>query len=305
MNPIAGHVLHLNLNTVDVAAAHRFYTEVFGLELRMQSEGDDGDWTFHGIAEPVSSAGWFLYDARGPRTSPGLEMVEWRRPRTLGAAYPTLVHRGMSSVRLDVPDVDDIARRAGEHGGTVVGELGTAALLLRDSDGIHVEVQAAPELPRPRLAGARIGCADLDAALGWYDALGFRPVADPAERALDLAGTATSFRSARLSLPDPAVRFELTQWLDPVAHEPAERRLWHRGMVRMALSVEDLDTAIQDLHNAGIDCPQPQFFAMPGTSIGGLRVLFLTDPDGFTVELVHRPARHFSGTPTRPGSSPG
>jgi catechol 2,3-dioxygenase-like lactoylglutathione lyase family enzyme len=296
MDAVAGHVMHLNLNTTDLEAEHRFYDGVLGLQLRMKSGGDGGDWTFHGIAEPVSSMAWFLYDDRGPRSSPALEVVEWRAPTTAGQAYEHFVHRGMTSVRFSVPTLDGLAEATERSGGTVVGALGAEGLLVRDADGVHVELVRDGSSHAPdgsRLIGARIGCADLDASLAWYARLGFAPITPAADHLIDVAGSPTHVRSATVALPSGTVQFELTQWLDPIATEPAETRLWYRGMVRMAISVEDLDDAIRTLSAAGLACPEPQYFDMPGTAIGGLRVLFLSDPDGFTVELVHRPARYF------------
>jgi catechol 2,3-dioxygenase-like lactoylglutathione lyase family enzyme len=289
----ARHVVHLNLNTTDIEASSQFYVDLLGLDLRMKSEGDDGDWRFHGIEEPASSAGWFLYDDRGPRTSPALELVEWRRPATAGEAYPHLVHRGLTSVRFAVPSLDGLAERTVDGGGTVVGPLGDDGLLVRDRDGVHVELVPVAGRSSTQLAAARIGCADLEASLDWYAALGFAPTSEPTTSTLDVAGTPVRLRSATVALADGALQVVLTQWLDPAADAPAEGRLWYRGMVRAAVSVDDLDEAMAGLRAAGRPCPEPQYFAMPGTSIGGLRVLFLTDPDGFTVELVHRPPSHF------------
>jgi catechol 2,3-dioxygenase-like lactoylglutathione lyase family enzyme len=291
-------VLHLNLNTMDLDAAHAFYRDLLGMDLRMQSSGDDGDWRFHGIEEPVDSAGWFLYDDRGPRTSPALELVLWRRPATAGSAYGKIVHRGLTAVGFEVDSLDGLAERALSAGGSVVGDLGADGLLVRDPDGVHVELRVRPVAQGvpPRLATARIGCADLVDALRWYAGLGFATTAGPTEGELVVDGESLRLRSATVALASGSVELLLTQWLEPPAVDPAEGRLWHRGMVRMAVSVDDLDESIAVLEAAGRPCPDPQYFTLPGTSIGGLRVLFLTDPDGFTVELVHRPPRHFDRT---------
>lgn len=305
MTTIAGHVLHLNLNTTDLATGAGFYESLLGLSVRMKIGSDNGDWTFHGISEPVSSTGWFLYDDRGPRAAPALELVEWRAPATAGSTYREFAHRGMGSLHFRVPSIDGLAAAAEQAGGTVVGTLDGDGLLVRDPDGVHVElsVHAGTDAPATaRLAGARIGCADLEVSLAWFARLGFAATTKIGEHTLYAAGTSLRYRSAKIALPEQTVEFELTQWLDPVADEPAEGRLWHRGMIRMALSVEDLDFAMDALRAAGLDCPPPQYFALPGTAIGGLRSLFLTDPDGFTVELVHRPARYFRSPETRPAT---
>jgi catechol 2,3-dioxygenase-like lactoylglutathione lyase family enzyme len=288
----ARHVLHLNLNTTDLGVGERFYGDVLGLDLRMKSGGDDGDWTFHGIKEPVSSEGWFFYDDRGPRVAPAVELVEWRRPATAGQSYGAWAHRGLTALHFTVPTIEGLAERVVTAGGAVVGPLGEAGLLVRDADGVHVELTAA-DTP-VRLSAARIGCLDLEASMDWYSVLGFTPTDDPVEQQLSVGGERMRWRSVRVALPSAGVTFELTQWLDPVPEEPAESRLWHRGMVRTALSVDDLDEARQTLQMLGRPCPDEQGFDLPGTSIGRLRVLFLTDPDGLTVELVHRPPRHFA-----------
>jgi catechol 2,3-dioxygenase-like lactoylglutathione lyase family enzyme len=294
MSAKAVHFLHLNLNTTDAAAAKSFYTDVFSLKGRMQGGSDDGDWRFHGLEEPVSSEAEFFYDERGPRTSPGLEVIQWKRPATGGSAYPQFAHRGMTSVQYAVPSLDAIAVEIERAGGSIVGKLGDNGLLAQDLDGVRLELnpQTDPEATKPRVAGARIGCADLDASLDWYGFLGFEPDGSPQEQVLDVAGQQVRFRSARVALPAKSIAFELTQFLDPIATEPAQPNLWFRGMVRCAISVENLDDTIDYIKSAGRPSPEPQEFAMPAP-IDSLRVLFLTDPDGFTVELVHRPSSRF------------
>ena len=288
----ADNVLHLNLNTTDFEASHAFYRDLFGLRLKMQSGADDGDWRFHGIEAPVSSCGYFLYDDRGARVSPGLEIVEWYEPATAGSAYDRFAHRGACAVRLTVPTTDGLTDRAGPLGGTAVGTLGGGGLLLTDPDGVYVELVPA-SASAARIAGLRVGCADLDASLEWYATLGFAPTEAIAESELAVGDDVYRVRSVPVQLTNPSVSLVLTQWLDPIAEAPAETRLWFRGMVRMAISVEDLDDAMATLRAAGWDVPEPAYFALPGTAIDGLRVLFINDPDGFTVELVHRPAKHF------------
>lgn len=290
------YVLHLNLNTTALEAAGNFYTEVFGLEVRMKSSGDDGDWRFHGIPDPVSSAAWFLYDGRGPRVSPALEIIQWRKPATRTEVYPDVAHRGMSAVTFRVPTLDGLAERALAAGGQVVGELADAGVLLRDPDGAYVEVRPDAQLPGSRLAAARIGCADLDASLRFFDVLGFDVTSPPRDGELTVGNRRRTLRSASVALPSASVDLVLTQWLDPVADEPPHAQLWTQGFVRMAISVDDLDEALAVLRDRGIETPEPQTFGMEGTKTGALTVVFLTDPDGFTVELVHRPPRYFGSS---------
>jgi len=300
----AGHVLHLNLNTADWDACHEFYRELFGLRFKMDSGSDDGDWRFHGIQEPVSSRGYFLYDYRGARRAPGLEVVAWYKPATAGTAYAEFNHAGATSLRLAVPPgLEQIGEAAARHGGAVEGVLDGGGLLLTDPDGVRVEVVADPALTQTRIDGIRVGCADLDTALAWYAGLGFTAEREPAEHEIVVGESVYRARTCPAVLPDRSASVLLTQWLDPVAADSAERRLWYRGMVRMAISVEDLDAAMAALAASGWEVPAPTYFALPGTGIEGLRVLFLNDPDGFTVELVHRPAEHFASKRPTPGAT--
>jgi len=110
-------------------------------------------------------------------------------------------------------------------------------------------------------------------------------------------------RVAAVAVAGNDVVLQLTQWLDGMTAEPPHERLNTRGMVRMAVSVDDLDEALAALAERGLDVLGVQEFALPGTRIGSLRVLFLHDPDGFTVELVHRPPRHFTQRTERRGDA--
>ncbi len=292
----ARQILHFNINTKHIQAAADFYCGTVGLQLRMQSESDDGDWRFHGIEEPVSSAGWFLYDDRGPRECPALELVEWRKPATRGSSYDTLIHRGMSSVSIQVASLEETLARVRDRGGQIIGPLsdghGRADMLIRDPDGVFVELR---ERPGPtRIASVRIGVADVETSLDWYGLIGFTTTQPPKVDELLVDGTVRRARFARVALPGAETEVVLTQWLDEPTEELPHDKLWTQGMVRMAVSVDDLDEAIAVLNERGLTVPDKLEFALPGTKIGALTVLFLRDPDGFTVELVHRPPRHFA-----------
>lgn len=112
--------------------------------------------------------------------------------------------------------------------------------------------------------------------------------------------TRPRIRSVRVGTADPEksmsygeVELVLTQWRDQPTEEPPQDRPWTQGMVRMTVSVDDPDTAIAALEDSGPEFPEKLEFK-PGTKIGSPRVLLLGDPEGFAVELVHRPPRHFT-----------
>lgn len=298
-------VLHLNLNTKDIGPAADLYVDAFGLDLRMKSRDDNGDWRFHGLADPVDSAGWFLYDDRGPRASPAIELVEWFRPPTAGTSYSTLPHLGMVSLGLSVPALAESVRVVVTAGGQVVEESPSGAeeprALLRDRDGVFLEVRENGTGASSRIDYARIGVSDLDRSVAFFVLLGFQPTGQPADE-VQVHGHRA--RVAVVGLPGATVELVLTQWLEAAPVEPPHAELWTQGMVRMAVSVDDLDDAVAALRARGVDVPDVHVFALPGTTIGSLPVLFLTDPDGLTVELVHRPPRHFAGETRAAGQVP-
>jgi catechol 2,3-dioxygenase-like lactoylglutathione lyase family enzyme len=60
-----------------------------------------------------------------------------------------------------------------------------------------------------------------------------------------------------------------------------ERKPLQAGIVHMALEVDNLDETYLDLQKRGI-----KFQGEPRTAMMGQRILFLSDPDGNTIELV-------------------
>jgi catechol 2,3-dioxygenase-like lactoylglutathione lyase family enzyme len=78
--PYAHAVMHCNLNTADVERSAAFHLAVLGLEPRMRSVSDGSDATSMDLSDDTASVTTFLYDLRGPRSAPALELVGWSRP---------------------------------------------------------------------------------------------------------------------------------------------------------------------------------------------------------------------------------
>jgi lactoylglutathione lyase len=116
---------------------------------------------------------------------------------------------------------------------------------------------------------------DLERSLAFYAALGYAKVGSVPE---------TGFGSlTMLQLPDdPFVSLELV-------HDPA-RPVEDTGAVNhLVVQVDDLEAAIADLAAKGVTA-EPS--AEPGP---GLRTSWLTDPDGYRIELVQWPPGHPPG----------
>ncbi len=63
------------------------------------------------------------------------------------------------------------------------------------------------------------------------------------------------------------------------------------GISHLAVQVESLDTAVTDLAAQGIPAEPP---GLPGGT-DGPRTSWITDPDGYRIELVQWPAGHPDG----------
>jgi len=130
-------------------------------------------------------------------------------------------------------------------------------------------------LPSMRMLHLGLRVSDLDQSLAFYTALGYAELGCVPE---------TEFGSlTMLQLPDdPFVSLELV-------HDP-ERPVDDVGAVNhLVVQVDDLDATIADLAARGVAAEPP---AEPGPRI---RTSWLTDPDGYRIELVQWPPGHPAG----------
>ncbi|MDX6365091.1 MAG: lactoylglutathione lyase, partial [Nocardioidaceae bacterium] len=123
--------------------------------------------------------------------------------------------------------------------------------------------------------GLRVG--DLDRSLEFYQNLGY-----------DVVGTVpeTAFGSlTMLKLPrDPFVSLELV-------HDPGAGTITPGGLNHLVIQVEALHDTVARLAALGIEAEQP---SSPSGS-EDFWTTWLTDPDGYRVELVQWPAAHADG----------
>jgi lactoylglutathione lyase len=119
---------------------------------------------------------------------------------------------------------------------------------------------------------------DLDRSLGFYTALGY------AELGRVEAGDGT--RLVILKFPgEPAASLELV-------HRPASARIdVGSGFDHLAIQVDTLATILETLADAGL-APAPVQY--PGGPHGP-KTSWLTDPDGYRIELVEWPSGHPDG----------
>jgi catechol 2,3-dioxygenase-like lactoylglutathione lyase family enzyme len=289
-------LLHINLNTVDVSAAATFYDDVLDLKPGMKTARTAADGRALGVAGAPVTECWFLYDHRGARTAPAVEVLEWETPATTGAHPAEPYHIGISSLGYAVPSLEQVQERVARHGrpwtelaAWPVRGRATAAARTTDLDGVPIELtERAGEAPV--FSHLRINVTDLDASVAWYGRLGFTAKATAHSGEAD--NVVFSYASM-VTEGDPSFSLELTQWEDPKGTGLAASPAYHRGLYRIALGVDDVNAAYGQLCGAaGEPLNAPEFVELPGTRIGGVTVLFLRDPDGVVVELVGRSRSH-------------
>jgi catechol 2,3-dioxygenase-like lactoylglutathione lyase family enzyme len=293
-------LLHTNLNSTDVAAAASFYADVLELRPGMKTARVATDGKVLGVRGTAVTEAWFLYDYRGPRTAPAIEVLEWESPATVGEHPGEPHHIGVSSLGYTVPSLE-LARSRAETRGRVWSDLPSwpvrgrevKAARIVDLDGVPVELVAS-EGAAPAFSHLRVNCTDLRASIAWYERLGFST--EVVARSVPTDGAVLSYASL-VTDGDPSFSLELTQWEEPTGCGHAAGPAYHRGLYRIALGVDDVQGAYGVLAPGTPGLAAPEFVELPGTRLGGVTVLLLRDPDDVVVELVGRPRSSMTARP--------
>ncbi|HEY8217645.1 MAG TPA: VOC family protein [Acidimicrobiia bacterium] len=294
----ARRFLHCCYCCSSVDAATGFFTEAFGLEPRMRSSRDPIDGTQMGFPGDVQTDTCFVYDARGPRVSPAIEIQEWIEPTTTGEPYVRPTNVGLHALGIEVADVDAAVARATGLGAQVVGRT-SATAFMRDPTGIALDVaRGGAKDGAARLAHLRATCSELGRSVDWYAGLGFEVLETTrhARLARDVRGIGTDadVSWARLRLHDEPFELVLVEWHEPRSDGAAYGSGNHAGLYRFAIAVDDTRAAHAALTDAGlITSPPPRLVTLPGTNVPDMWIAFLADPDGIVVELVERPRSAF------------
>ncbi|HYM40871.1 MAG TPA: VOC family protein [Thermoplasmata archaeon] len=150
--------------------------------------------------------------------------------------------------------------------------------------------------------------ADLERSLGFYHGLlGIRVLGTGVEESPSVTAVtgarAARFRYADLDLGSGQI-LELLQYLTPRG-KPHRPEVYDPGSGHLAVRVDRLEAALGALRHAGfeprsepVELDEPAWWA-------GARVVYVTDPDGVTVELVERrrtPLRESQGANRHRGS---
>lgn len=292
-------LLHTNYNCHDLEALERWYTGMFGTRAVMRARAEDSDGIAFGLRMPTAYDAAFLYDHRGARRTSSLELVRWRTPPTIGQPYGDPWEPGIQSVAYTVPDLDQAARNAGRLGGAVI-RRGEDWLLLRDPEGVWVEAYPAPG--EAEQIHIRVTVDDLSVSTAWWCRLGWAAGAEPAvggaalwpATKVDGIERRVVAEQALIATDDSTLSVLLTRWSGNAPAGSSYGAPFHNGLYRFAMAVDDVQVAYQRLRADRVASQPPYTFQLPGTAItDGLTILFLRDPDGILVELVHRPRSFF------------
>jgi lactoylglutathione lyase len=111
---------------------------------------------------------------------------------------------------------------------------------------------------------------DTDRSVAFYEALGFEK-----RRELPIRDEAINIF---MGLPGDDDRLELTYNFGVDSYELGT------GYGHIALTVDDLDGTLEQLAGQGIEPERPPYTVREG----GSRLCFVSDPDGYRVELIER-----------------
>ena len=111
---------------------------------------------------------------------------------------------------------------------------------------------------------------DPEKSVAFYEALGFEK-----RRELPIRDEAVNIF---MGLPGDGERLELTYNFGVESYELGT------GYGHIALTVDDLDLALEQLAEQGIEPERPPYTVREG----GSRLCFVLDPDGYRVELIER-----------------
>lgn len=295
----AMRVMHCCYCSDDADATVGYLENGLGLSARATSTGIRADGSPLGIDRTVESDVCLVYDPRGGRISPAIEVHGWIDPPAVGAPYDEPTHVGIQAIGVAVPSLDDALDRLDRAGTSVVGRtavesllLGGPAAIVRAPDRVTFDVVERADVRDVRLAHLRVTCTDLGRSVAWYSSLGWSLVDGPSETELDAGafgrrgGTCSV---ARLRLPDEPFALLLVQWRDPATRGVPYDAANHRGLYRLALGVEDTRAATDVLVDAGwTPTAPPSLIELPGTKVPDMWITFFTDPDGIVVQLVER-----------------
>jgi len=221
------------------------------------------------------------------------------KPNHLGIAYAAF------STKKFTDDYAFLRKQGVEFLSEPHGILGERFVFMRDPDGVYlklVEITGNTEATSDEQSDVNIqampyigiNVSDFDASLNFYKNLGYTDIEMlPEKGGLSEAqayGLDQPFeiRGADISLSGgDRNKLRLMQWIEPFdPSSPYPAPISHIGIHRIALAVQDLDSAVSILKNQDIDFLSEIAPCCSGSGQDETGIINAIDPDGIFVELV-------------------
>ena len=299
---LARRFLHVCYCCADAAPVTEFFVDNLAMRNTMSTTPARSSGAILGLEGEVLGAAAFLYDPRGPRTSPAIEVQAWVEPPLVGTPVDDPTVAGIQALGFSVAAMDAACERLVAKGSTIIGSgksaFGTMWTTLRDPNGVTLDVVEDAAVPdgESRMHHLRITATDLGASVPWYEGIGFE-VLDRAH--LDDASLLgrpgpVDAEAVRLRLPDEPFEALLIEWREPRSHGRHVSQPNHAGLYRTAVGVDDTRESYEALTAAGVAFDRaPMSVELHGTPVPDMWISFLSDPDGVPFELVGRPRSAF------------
>jgi catechol 2,3-dioxygenase-like lactoylglutathione lyase family enzyme len=277
---------------------------VDGLAMRntMSSPAGASSQDLLGFGREVTGGADFVYDARGPRGGPAIEVNYWVDPPVVGSPHRDPATVGLHAVGFSVPNLEQAVSRLDALGCNVIGPgpspFGDAWTSLRDPRGVVIDLVNDTSLPadETRLRHLRGTVSDMATSVSWYEGLGYKVIARTNVTDGSFVGQddTTLAQAVRLRLPDDPFEVFLMHWETPETHGSHYAEPNHAGLYRVALCVDDTRAAYHEMSSEGWTFARPpELVELKGTPVPDMWICFLRDPDGVLYEFVERPRSAF------------
>lgn len=292
----------LALSTIDLTRTHWWYQRALGFAAagERRERGGPDFAAVPGLPEAALEV-WCLV---GRQPFMQIEMIQFTRPimRRQRKSWRRC-DIGYSTVGIYVGDfdaaVDCIHRVGGEFITEPIGERGYRRICLLDPDHTLVELMedsliGEMPVPQERQALPRVACVSLSVrSIGralpfWVDVLGCERVTDTLVHTADherLWGLGSAIRETAV-VRTGDVFLEFAQYSRPQSRDrPAGYMLSDQGILNVALGTTDR-SEFDDVYRRAV-VHGFRGHVEPWTVPGVATVVYLTDPQGFSVELLH------------------
>jgi len=294
--------VHVCYCCADATEATAFFVDALHLINTMTTPDQYNSGAVLGMDRDVRSVASFVYDRRGPRTSPAIEVQGWYDPAPVGEPSIDPLEVGIKALGLAVPSIDHAVDRITAMGGTVVADskspFGERQVTLLDPRRIMIELveDSSLDVASTRMHHLRATVTDLEVSLPFYDTLGFEVVERGSVDDGAFAGIEGDVDAefVVLRLPDEPFQLRLVQWNTPAGHGRHYSEPNHAGIFRAALGVDDTRASYEHLTTNGATFDrQPMVVELSGTPVPDMWITFISDPDGIPYEFVQRPRSVF------------